>query len=136
MASASARRQAWSEPAAAGTRAPCASIPPPPRPLRATIAADLVVLLLLAALAVLGTQVHDGVDQLAQIGEGVEEAGGSIRSAFDTAADGVDGLPLVGGDLAGISPRRRARAPPARAIDAGPRGAGGRARPRAPCSAG
>ncbi len=91
------------------------------RPLRATIAADVVVLLLLAVLAVLGTQVHDAVDQLAQIGEGVEEAGGSIRSAFDTAADGVDGLPLVGGDLAGIL-RNAGESTAGRAIDAGREG--------------
>ena len=91
------------------------------RPLRATIAADLVVLLLLAVLAVLGTQVHDGVDQLAQIGEGVEEAGGSIRGAFDTAADGVDGLPLVGGDLAGIL-RDAGNSTAGRAITAGREG--------------
>ncbi len=91
------------------------------RPLRATIAADVAVLLLLAVLAVLGTQVHDAVDQLAQIGEGVEEAGGSIRSAFDTAADGVDGLPLVGGDLAGIL-RDAGESTAGRAIDAGREG--------------
>jgi hypothetical protein len=74
--------------------------PAAPRPLRATIAADLLALVLLAVFAVLAVQVHDGVDQLAQIGQGVEEAGGSIQGAFESAANGVDGLPLVGGQLA------------------------------------
>lgn len=92
--------------------------PAAPRPLRATLAADLVVLLLLAVFGVLGTQVHDGVDQLSLIGEGVEEAGSSVKRALDTAADGTGSLPLVGGELADTL-RAAGESTGRRAIDAG-----------------
>jgi hypothetical protein len=91
--------------------------PAAPRPLRATIAADLLALVLLAVFAVLAVQVHDGVDQLAQIGQGVEEAGGSIQGAFESAANGVDGLPLVGGQLSDTL-RSAGDSTAARALDA------------------
>ena len=95
--------------------------PAAPRPLRATLAADVLGLVLLAVFAVLAVQVHDGVNELAQIGRGVEEAGGSIRNAFETAADGVDGLPLVGDDLAGVL-RSAGESTAGRAIAAGREG--------------
>ena len=95
--------------------------PAAPRPLRATLAADVLALVLLAVFAVLAVQVHDGVNELAQIGQGVEEAGGSIRNAFETAANGVDGLPLVGGDLAGVL-RSAGESTAGRAIAAGREG--------------
>jgi hypothetical protein len=95
--------------------------PAAPRPLRATIAADLLALILLAVFAVLALQVHDAVDELAQIGEGVEDAGGSVQRALDTAADGAAGLPLVGGQLADTL-RAAGRSTGDRAIAAGREG--------------
>ena len=70
------------------------------RPLRATLATDVVVLALLLLFARLGFAVHDAVDELAEIGRGVESAGGSVRDALHQVAAGVDSLPLVGGELA------------------------------------
>jgi hypothetical protein len=60
------------------------------------IAKDLLVLLLLVAFAWLGFWVHDAVDRLASLGEGVQETGASVRKGFETAADAVDRVPLVG----------------------------------------
>ena len=105
----------------AGTGGGMRLYPAAPRPLRATLAADVLALVLLAVFAVLAVQVHDGVNELAQIGQGVEEAGGSIRNAFETAANGVDGLPLVGGDLAGVL-RSAGESTAGRAIAAGREG--------------
>ena len=62
----------------------------------ATLARDLLALLLLALFAWLGWKVHDAVDGLAVLGEGVSGAGGSIERGFDAAADAVDDAPLVG----------------------------------------
>jgi hypothetical protein len=70
------------------------------RPLRATVAADLLVVVLLLVFAKLGYEVHGRVDDLAGIGRGVESAGASVHDAFARAADGVRSLPLVGGALA------------------------------------
>src|SRR5215218_3875973 len=95
--------------------------PAAPRPLRATIAADLLVLLLLAVFAVLATQVHDAVDELAQMGQGVEDAGGSVQRALDVAADGAGAIPLVGGELADTL-RAAGRSAGNRAIAAGREG--------------
>lgn len=65
-----------------------------------TVLGELAVLLLLFLFAWLGLKVHDAVDQLAVLGAGVEDAGTEIRGGFDTAADAVDGAPIVGDDLA------------------------------------
>ncbi len=65
-----------------------------------TVLRDLVVLLLLFLFAWLGLKVHNAVDQLAVLGTGVEDAGAEIQGGFDTAAEAVDGAPIVGGDLA------------------------------------
>jgi hypothetical protein len=65
-----------------------------------TVLGDLVVLLFLLLFAWAGLKVHDAVDQLAVLGTGVEEAGTAIQGGFDTAAEGVDGVPVVGDDLA------------------------------------
>jgi hypothetical protein len=65
-----------------------------------TVLGDLVVLLLLLLFAWAGLKVHDAVDQLAVLGTGVEDAGTAIQGGFDTAAEGVDGVPVVGDDLA------------------------------------
>jgi hypothetical protein len=61
---------------------------------------DLVVLLLLFLFAWLGLKVHNAVDQLAVLGTGVEDAGTEIQGGFDTAAEAVIGVPIVGDDLA------------------------------------
>lgn len=65
-----------------------------------TLARDLVTVALLVLLAWIALKVHDAVDRLAVLGQGVNEAGSSIEEGFRTAADAVDGAPLVGDDLA------------------------------------
>jgi hypothetical protein len=65
-----------------------------------TVLRDLAVLLLLFLFAWLGLKVHNTVDQLAVLGTGVENAGTEIQGGFDTAAEAVDGAPIVGDDLA------------------------------------
>jgi hypothetical protein len=65
-----------------------------------TLARDLLTAVLLVVLAWIALKVHDAVDRLAVLGEGVNEAGSSVENGFDTAADAVDGTPLVGDELA------------------------------------
>jgi hypothetical protein len=65
-----------------------------------TLARDLLTVALLVLLAWIGLKVHDAVDRLAVLGEGVNEAGSSIQDGFDTAADAVDDTPIVGGEVA------------------------------------
>ena len=60
---------------------------------------DLALVLALVACAKVGAEVHDAVDRLAVLGEGVESAGNSVGGGFDAAADAVDDTPLVGGRL-------------------------------------
>jgi hypothetical protein len=67
----------------------------------ATIVNDLVVIALLALFAWLGLKVHDTVDALAVLGQGVHDAGDAVRGGFRTAADAVEGAPVVGDDIAG-----------------------------------
>jgi hypothetical protein len=65
-----------------------------------TLAADFLTILALVLFGWIALEVHDAVDRLAVLGEGVNEAGSSIEDGFDTAADAVDGTPVVGGELA------------------------------------
>jgi hypothetical protein len=65
-----------------------------------TLARDLLTVALLVLLAWIALKVHDAVDRLAVLGEGVNEAGSSIEDGFESAADAVDGTPIVGGDIA------------------------------------
>jgi hypothetical protein len=65
-----------------------------------TLARDLLTVALLVLLAWIALKVHDAVDRLAVLGEGVNEAGSSIEDGFESAADAVDGTPIVGGELA------------------------------------
>jgi hypothetical protein len=65
-----------------------------------TLARDLLTAVLLVVLAWIALKVHDAVDRLAVLGEGVNEAGSSVENGFDTAADAVDGTPVVGDELA------------------------------------
>jgi hypothetical protein len=62
---------------------------------------DLALLLALVLCAKLGLVVHDAVDRLAVLGEGVESAGNAVSGGFESAADAVDGTPLVGDRLGG-----------------------------------
>ncbi len=71
-----------------------------PGPRAATVARDLLVVLALLLFAWLGLTVHDAVDKLAVLGEGVQGAGGAVKEGFDAAADAVDETPVVGDDVA------------------------------------
>ena len=66
----------------------------------AAIARDVVVLLFILLLAWLGLRVHDTVDELAVLGQGVRDAGESVQNALGAAADAIDSTPVVGGELA------------------------------------
>jgi hypothetical protein len=49
-----------------------------PRRRAATVAHDVLLVVLLAALALIALKVHDAVDRLAVLGEGVRKAGGAV----------------------------------------------------------
>jgi hypothetical protein len=66
----------------------------------AVLARDVAVVLLLVLFAWLGVVVHDAVDRLAVLGEGVRDAGTSVERGFGRAADAVGETPVVGDDLA------------------------------------
>ena len=66
-----------------------------------TVLGDLLVLGLVVLFAWLGVAVHDTVDQLAVVPEGVTGAGTAVQGGFDRAAEAVEGAPVVGDDLAG-----------------------------------
>lgn len=63
------------------------------------MARDLATVLALVLLAIVAVRVHDAVDRLAVLGAGVESAGNAVSGGFDSAADAVDGTPLVGDRL-------------------------------------
>lgn len=63
------------------------------------ITRDAATLLGLVLFGKIGLEVHDAVDQLAVLGEGVESAGKAVTGGFDRAADAVDGAPVVGDNL-------------------------------------
>jgi hypothetical protein len=62
--------------------------------------ADLASIVLLILFAWAGLKVHDAVDRLAVLGEGVQATGGAVQGGFESAADAVDGTPVVGDDVA------------------------------------
>ena len=64
------------------------------------LVADLASIILLVLFAWAGVKVHDAVDQLAVLGEGVQATGGAVQGGFESAADAVDGTPVIGDDLA------------------------------------
>jgi hypothetical protein len=66
-----------------------------------TVLGDVVVLLLLVLFAWLGLTVHDAVERLGVLGAGVRGAGEAVQGGFESAADRVEGVPLVGGEVAG-----------------------------------
>src|SRR5690349_23001521 len=76
-----------------------------------TLAGDLTVLALLIVFAWMGIKVHDAILNLSAIGRGIQDSGrslaattrdtaGAIEGTFNGAAGQVQGVPLVGGDLA------------------------------------
>jgi len=69
-------------------------------PRARALLADLASIILLILFAWAGLQVHDAVDRLAVLGEGVQATGGAVQGGFESAADAVDGTPVVGDDIA------------------------------------
>lgn len=87
------------------------------------VAGDALVLVLLVLFAWLGLAVHDAVDRLAVLGEGVQATGGAVQGGFDTAADAVGETPVVGDDIAeGL--RGAGEATGGNVVDLGERGEG------------
>jgi hypothetical protein len=74
--------------------------PTNPSRRRATIARDVLGLVLLAFFAWCGTKAYDVVDSLTALGTAVSDTGTSIQSGFGSVAHAVGGLPLVGDSLA------------------------------------
>jgi hypothetical protein len=71
-----------------------------PGPRNRALIADVASIVLLVLFAWAGLKVHDAVDRLAVLGEGVEASGSAISGGFENAAEAVDGAPVVGDDLA------------------------------------
>jgi hypothetical protein len=63
------------------------------------VARDLAVVLALVLFALIALKVHDAVDNLAVLGEGVESAGNAVTGGFDSAAEALDGTPIVGDSI-------------------------------------
>ena len=77
-----------------------------------TATRDLVVLALLVLFAWMGMKVHDGILELTAVGREIQDSGraisvttrdtaGAIDGAFASAGGAVDGVPLVGEQIAG-----------------------------------
>jgi hypothetical protein len=69
-------------------------------PRNRALIADIASIILLVLFAWAGVKVHGAVDRLAVLGEGVQATGGAVQGGFDSAADAVDGTPVVGDDIA------------------------------------
>ena len=69
-------------------------------PRSRALLADLASIILLILFAWAALKVHNAVDRLAVLGEGVQATGGAVQGGFESAADAVDGTPVVGGDIA------------------------------------
>ncbi len=69
-------------------------------PRTRALVADVASIALLILFAWAGLKVHDAVDRLAVLGEGVQATGGAVQGGFESAADAVDGTPIVGGEIA------------------------------------
>jgi hypothetical protein len=68
-------------------------------PRARALVGDFLAIALLVLFAWAGLKVHDAVDRLAVLGEGVQASGGAIEKGFDSAADAVDGTPVVGDEI-------------------------------------
>ena len=77
-----------------------------------TATRDLLVVGLLILFAWTGMKVHDGILELTSVGRGIQDSGraisattrntaGAVEGAFADAGNAVDGIPLVGEQLAG-----------------------------------
>jgi hypothetical protein len=86
--------------------------PASPTGLSRTFAGDVAVVLALVLFAWFGFKVHDGIAELGAVGRGIQDSGRAIAStgaettravdgAFADVAGRVNGVPIVGGDLAG-----------------------------------
>jgi hypothetical protein len=69
-------------------------------PRARALVGDLVAVALLLLFAWAGLKVHGAVDKLAVLGEGVQASGGVVEDGFNSAADAVDGTPVVGDEIA------------------------------------
>jgi hypothetical protein len=67
---------------------------------RAQIRRDVVSGLLLVFFCWCGFQVHDTVSSLSALGEGVRSAGTAVEDGFASVGGAVEGIPIVGDDLA------------------------------------
>src|SRR4051812_3584811 len=85
------------------------------------VSRDAATLFALVLLALLGLWVYHAVDSLTILGRGVHDAGAAVQTGFTTAADKVDGVPLVGGSIAG-GLRDAGNATGGNVADAGTRG--------------
>jgi alpha/beta superfamily hydrolase len=72
---------------------------------RWTIARDVAVVVAVVLFAWLGARVHDRVASLGVLAEGVTSAGNGVQQGFDSVAQAVDGVPVVGDRLAGALSR-------------------------------
>lgn len=70
-----------------------------PRRRAATIAVDVALVVSVLLFAWLGATVHDAVEELTAVSEGVQEVGGTVERSFGQAGDAVGGAPLVGGQI-------------------------------------
>jgi hypothetical protein len=75
--------------------------PDVPAKRRSTILRDLALFALVLLFAWIGVRVYHAVDSLSVLGSGVKSAGLSVESGFNSAAGAVNGVPFVGGSLAG-----------------------------------
>ena len=82
---------------------------------------DAATLFALVLLALLGFWVYHAVDSLTILGRGVHDAGTAVQNGFATAADKIDGVPLVGGSI-GDGLREAGDATGGDVADAGTRG--------------
>lgn len=71
-----------------------------PAPRNRAFVADLASIALLILFAWAGLKVHDAVDRLAVLGQGVEATGSAVSGGFESAAEAVEGAPIVGDDVA------------------------------------
>jgi hypothetical protein len=65
-----------------------------------TLFGDLIAITLLVLFAWAGLRVHEAVNGLVVLGEGVQATGGAVQGGFESAADAVDGTPVIGDELA------------------------------------
>ncbi len=74
--------------------------PSEPRQRRNTIVRDAIVLAILVCVAWFGWQVHVRIDDLRVVTDAIQGAGHSVQNGFGSAAGAVNGIPVVGQDLA------------------------------------